>query len=192
MASIALLPRLIGALGLAMLIGICPVAGAGPVAAAQTPQVADVALTAQLVEAFIKSYPAVKKSADGLAKKYKIHTDTDSAAAKWQAWLGSTAAQAELNGIAGQYGFDSFLGWVNVTINVARAYAFAKEGPNMDSQMSAAIAQIKNNPDIPDAQKKMLLKQMAGAGAAIAENKPSQDNIDAVTPYMDQLATLFK
>ena len=71
------------------------------------------------------------------------------------------------------------------------AYSFAKDGGKMDTQMADAIAKIQNDPNIPAAQKQMLMQQMQASAGAIAAIKPSQANLDAVKPYMTQLAPLF-
>ena len=71
------------------------------------------------------------------------------------------------------------------------AYAFAKEGGGIDAGMDQALAEIQNNPSIPEAQKKMLIEQMKMASGAMSAIRPPQENIDAVTPYLEQLKPLF-
>ena len=77
-------------------------------------------------------------------------------------------------------------------VATARAYAFAKDGGDVDAKMAAAIEQIKNNPSIPEAQKKQLLAGIKGAGAAVATQKPSEVNIAVVTPYMKKIKKVLK
>ena len=152
---------------------------------------AAVPLTAASVKSFIASYPAVKAATDKLSAKYDVQSDDSSPANAWGAWMAAGGAWAELNGIVSAYGYSDFQTWLQTTISVATAYSFAKEGGAMDAGMSEAVAQIKNNPSLSEAQKKMMLDQMGAAATAIAAVRPPQGNLDAVTPYLDQLAKLF-
>jgi hypothetical protein len=169
-----------------------PVAGVVSNASAAAPMMAtNVPLTADAVQAFIASYPAVKAAADKLSKKYGVKRDDSSEANAWGAWMTATAAWAELNGTVTPYGYSDFQTWLATTISVATAYSFAKEGGAMDAGMAQALDQIKNNPSLSDAQKKMMLDQLQAATGAVAAMRPPQENIDAVTPYLEQLGTLF-
>ncbi|HZP19976.1 MAG TPA: hypothetical protein VFB16_07170 [Bauldia sp.] len=163
---------------------------AAPAAAQMPAMMQSIPLTPAVIENFIRSYPAIKEAAPAIGKKYGIDGDDDSAAG-WGAWMMATQAWGELNGMVQQYGFSDFGNWLQTTMSVAMAYSFAKEGPQMDTQMAEAIDQIKNNPSIPEAQKQMMLQQMQASSAAIAGVRPPQENIDAITPYLTQLAPLF-
>ena len=153
-------------------------------------QVPQVALNKTIIESFISSYPTVKQSADTVSKKYNIKTD-GAQASGWGAWMGANAAWGEMNAVVKPFGFDTFQTWLNATISVAMAYSFAKDGGKMDTQMADAMAKIQNDPNIPPAQKQMLMQQMQASSGAIASIKPPQANLDAVKPYMAQLAPLF-
>lgn len=150
----------------------------------------DVALSGDMVENFIKSYPEVKAASEAIAKKYDLDTGGDGANA-WGAWMTATAAWGELNGVVNSYGFDGFKQWLQVTMTIAKAHAFAEEG-GVDAGLAQAMEEIKNNPDLPAAQKKMLLDQMEGTMAAVGGIRPSQENIDAVAPYAAPLKALFE
>lgn len=149
----------------------------------------DASLTGDMVENFIKSYPQVKADAAAIGKKHNIQGG--GGADGWGAWMAASGAWGELNGTVTPYGFTDFQQWLQVTMTVAKAYAFAESGGEADSAMSQAIDEIKNNPNIPEAQKEMLLKQVQGSMAAVAGVRPSQENIDAVAPYVAELKTLF-
>jgi hypothetical protein len=167
---------------------IAPATGPQPMSASAQ-MMEDVALTSDMVENFIKSYPQVKADAEAIGKKYNIEggSGTDS----WGAWVTATGAWGELNGAVTPYGFTDFQQWLQVTMTVAKAYAFAESGGGVDAAMSQAIDEIKNNPDIPEAQKEMLLNQMQGSMTAVAGMRPSQENVDAVAPYAAELKALF-
>ena len=126
------------------------IASVAPSAAAEKNAKADignVTLTAKNVEALIASYPDVKKAANALAKKYKPDASGKTTIDAFSAWLAVSAAQGELNGLVTPYGFTDFRQWLDVLVATARAYAFAKDGGDVDAKMAAAIEQIKNNPD---------------------------------------------
>ena len=170
------------------MIGASAVIGKTGAAAQMTE---DVALTGDMVENFIKSYPEVKAASEGIAQKYNLDTGGEGAGA-WAAWATATAAWGELDGVASSYGFDGFKQWLQVTMSIAKAYAFAEEGGGIDAGLAQAMEEIKTNPNIPEAQKKMLIEQMGGSMAAVGGMRPSQENIDAVAPYAGQLKALFE
>lgn len=89
------------------------------------------------------------------------------------------------------YGFKSFKVWLDDTINIAMAYAFASHGAEMDAGMAQAAEQIKNNPSLSDAQKQMMLQQMQASMGSVNATRPPQGNIEAVKPYANQLASFF-
>ena len=154
-------------------------------------QLPQVALNKTNIEAFIISYPTVKATADTVSKKYNIKTQ-GAQASGWGAWMGANAAWGEMNAVVKPFGYDTFQTWLTTTISVAMAYSFATDGGKMDTQMADAIAKIQNDPNIPAAQKQMLMQQMQASSGAMASIKPSQANLDAVKPYMTQLAPLLK
>ena len=162
------------------------------VASAQMPTTANqVPLTPALVEAFIASYPEVRASADGLSDQYGVDAgDDDNPSTGWQAWLAVTGAQNALNAACQNYGFQDFQQWLQVFVAIGTAYAFV-QGGGMDAQMSQAAAQIQNSPGLSQAQKDMMIQQMQAAMGVVNAMMPPQGNLDAVTPYMPQLAVLF-
>jgi hypothetical protein len=171
---------------------ICALAFAIPVgdctASAQT---GDIALTAEMVENFAASYAGVRAKADELSASYDV-PEGGSATTAWQAWMGVGGAKADLDAAVAEHGFADFGEWLQAFSSVARAYAFAKDGGALDNDMAQALAQIQNDPNIPQAQKDMLLQQLQASAGAISSMRPSQENIDAVAPYVDQLSVVFE
>ena len=162
-------------------------------AGAQVPTTAQVALTPEIVGAFVASYPDVRGTADNLSDQYGVDVGDDpDPAVAWQGWLAVTGAQGALNAVCQSYGFADFQQWLQVFTSVATAYAFATGGGDMNAQMTAALAQIQNDPNIPEAQKQLMIQQMQASMGVVAAIAPPQQNIDAVTPYVDQLAVLFE
>ena len=150
-----------------------------------------VKLTSAIVKAFVASYPTVKATADKVGKKYEVQGDRGDQTGGWGGWMAATAGWAEMNAVVKPYGFSDFKTWLNTTINVALAYSFATHGAEMDAGMAQAVEQIKNNPSLSDAQKKMMIQQMQASMGAVDTMRPPQGNIDAVKPYSAQLATFF-
>jgi len=157
---------------------------------AATAQIQQVPLSADMVQRVIVSYPGLKAKAEELGKRYDA--PDEGFAEGLQAWMMASSLHGELNTLAGQYGFDSFLGWLQTVYSVAQAYAFAQGGDKMDAQIAEALAQIDSNPNIPAAQKEMLRQQIQASAAMIGGMRPSQENIDAVTPFLDQLKPVLE
>ena len=151
----------------------------------------DIRLTGEMVGSFIGSYGEIKAAAEAVANKYDVDTSGETAADRWSAWMSATGAYEELNGVAASHGYASFSEWLQVTVAVARAYAFAGATGAMDAAMAESIAAIKSNPGIPEDQKALMLQQLQAGGTAFAMAKPPQEDIDAVAPYMEQLSGLF-
>ena len=158
-------------------------------ASAQMPQVE---LTSATVEAFIASFGDVKTTADQLKQQYGDPASGGDAMSGWTAWMAVGGAQGALDQAVQSHGFDNFQSWIQVLTSVGMAYGFAKDGGQVDAGMAAALKQIQDNPDLTDDQKKMMVQQMTASMGAVAAIKPPQGNIDAVTPYLDQLTEVFK
>jgi hypothetical protein len=154
-------------------------------------QTGDIALTADIVENFGASYSDVRAKADELSATYSV-PEGDSATAGWQAWMGVGGAKAELDAAVAAHGFADFGGWLQAFSSIARAYAFAKDGGALDKDMAEALARIESDPNIPQAQKDMLLQQLQMSAGAISSMRPSQENIDAVAPHIDVLSVIFE
>jgi hypothetical protein len=158
-------------------------------ASAQMPQVA---LTSATVEAFIASFNDVTSTADKLKEQYGDVGSGGDATSTFTAWLAVGQAQGALDQAVQAHGFDNFQSWIQVLTSVGMAYGFAKDGGQMDTGMAEAVKQIQDNPDLSDDQKQMMMQQIQASMGAVAAIRPPQGNIDAVTPYIDQLTTVFK
>ena len=166
----------------------------GGAAQAQMPGQQQVSLTPEVVDRMIQSMPDVRRTAEGLQAKYdtgKLKFGNDPAG-RWQAWLAYSDASSALGQVCQKYGFKDFPSWVATFSSVAIAHAFARKGGGFDDQMAEAVEQIRNNPNMSDAQKEMMLKQIEVAAGSLGAMRPSQQNLDAVAPYGDQLEALFE
>lgn len=73
------------------------------------------------------------------------------------------AAWKEFEGIAKKHGFASVAEWANVGDRVMAGFIqmqLATEAPEAQQQMLQAREEIASNPDIPEAQKEMILQQL--------------------------------
>ena len=150
-----------------------------------------VALTDAIVKQFVASYPAVKATADKIGKKYNVARDSGDRTSGWGAWMAATSAWSEMDAVVKPYGFKNFKAWLDDTISIAMAYAFASHGAEMDAGMAQAVEQIKNNPSLSSTQKQMMLQQMQASMGSVSATRPPQGNIDAVKPYATQLGSFF-
>lgn len=185
MTAARILARPIAALLAGMLLAALAVAA--PATAQMGTQVE---LTPQSVEGIIASYPEVKAKADELRAKYHVPDSNggDNIGKAWGAWLAYGDAMSQFNAVVQAHGFTDFQNWLQTLVSVATAYSFAKNGPEMDSGMQTAVDQIKNNPSLSDAQKKQMIDAMTASMGVLSAMKPSDNNLKAVEPYMDQIA----
>lgn len=147
-------------------------------------------LTPEIVENLIASYPKVKAKVDDLKVQYEVAEDLSGTAA-WRAWADVNGAKSQLDDVVRAYNFSDFPSWARALSVTAQAYAFTQRGADLDRKMAEALARIENDPNVPEAQKEMLRQQLRHSAEAIAAIKPSQGNIDAVTPYAEELKQLF-
>lgn len=174
---------------LLVVLAALPLTVFGQAARAQIPG-SDYPLTDAVVTGFIASYPAIEKLGETLRQRYGVPQGDDPASG-WQAFLAYRDAMGELDSVVTRHGFSGFGDWVQAATAIAVAYAFAQEGGGMDSQMAAAMAEIRNNPDIPAAQKELLLQQFQAQSQMMSSMRPTQANLDAVNAHAAELKALF-
>ena len=58
----------------------------------------------------------------------------------------------------------------------------------MFPRAAAAVKQIQHNKSLSDDQKKIMLQQLQASMGSIGAMAPPPGNVDAVKPYLDQLA----
>lgn len=162
---------------------------ASPMTPGATPSVT---LTDEKVRGFIQSYPTVTAKMDEIETKYNLpKSGNGSPAQTWQAMATYREISGELDGLVDDYGFASYGEWVQTAMTIAMAHAFARKGGNLDSQMAETIAQVENNPDIPAAQKEMILQQLQAQSQMMAGVRPSEENVAVVGRFTSELDQLF-
>lgn len=185
--------RLARRAAVALAMAFIPVAATGIIGIAPAQAQASYPLNSGIVENFIASFPAILAKADELEEQYDVDEgDASNPMEAFGAYMAHQGAMAELNAIVTSHGFAGFADWLQAASSIAIAHAFAREGGQMDVQMAAAIEQIENNPNMTDQQKEAMIAQIEASAGAMSALRPSQENIDAVTPYADELTELFE
>lgn len=152
-----------------------------------------VPLDADRIERALASMPAMKEVRDGLEEKHGDLPEGGGPMGALQGLITNRAAMAEINAVVADYGFDDAVDWYQSVYSVMIAGVFAKDAEMMGqlSEMEAALDEIRNS-DMPQNQKDMLLQQMqAGMGMLLAM-KPSEENLAAVRPYLDQIERVME
>ena len=176
---------------LAVSIALALPAVSTPLAVSPAVAQAQVELTEDMVKNLIASYPGVMEKADALQKKYgDANASTQDPSAALMALMVYGDAAAELNGVVTPFGFTDYMNWIQVLSAVATTYAYYKDG-GIDSQMADAVKEIENNPNMTDAQKKVMLDQMKAASASMDAMRPPQASVDAVNAHITELDALF-
>lgn len=161
-------------------------------ALAQVPMMgAQVPLTPEIVGNFIESHPVIQERLDTFSDDYAA-PEGDSPADAVAAYMTYQAASGELDALVGQYGFSSFMDWVQTMSSVLTAYTFVREGGGMDQGFQDAIDQINSNPNFTEEQRQAMIAQMSAAMQSVDAMRPDQANLDAVEPFNAELAELFE
>lgn len=160
-------------------------------ALAQSPMLGQqVALTTDIVGNFIESHPIVQERLDTFSDDYAA-PEGDSPADAVATYMTYQSASSELDTLVGQYGFTTFMDWVQTMSSVVTAYTFVREGGGMDTQFQQAIDDIQNNTNFSADQKQAMIAQMNQAMQSVNAMRPDQSNLDAVEPFNAELAILF-
>lgn len=135
----------------------------------QIPQIQQVELTDETARNAIDSYLTLKEE---FADENMPNFDPNTPAAAYQ----GMSNYQQMQGVISQYGFSDFQDWYKSVTSVILAQAFLTEG-NM-SEYEESLAQLQNNPNIPEATKAQLLAMLQGM-------KPSDNNIAVVQTLMN-------
>lgn len=161
-------------------------------ALAQAPMTgAQVPLTPEIVSNFIESHPIIQQRLETFSDDYTA-PEGESPADAVAAYMTYQSASGELDALVGQYGFASFMDWVQTMSSVVTAYTFVREGGGMDQGFQDAIDQINSNPNFTEEQRQTMIAQMSAAMQSVDAMRPDQANLDAVEPFNAELAVLFE
>ncbi|WP_020409544.1 hypothetical protein [Hahella ganghwensis] len=156
---------------------------------------AEVALSEEVVDRWIESQQAIMKwseenkdALDGLD-----HEGIPSNVAEFVKPLKNSGLYSEAEDVLEDYGFDTPEDWAGVSLRIMHAVGAVQmeaQAANFDAQ--AQIDQIKNDPNIPQEQKDMMLKMMSEGLEMMerAKNAPKAD-VEAVRPQMGKIMQFF-
>jgi len=137
---------------------------------------------------FMADWPSVQRWG-------KQHNE-DFAGAKRASDLAGLFAAADFQAFIGSKGWTvNRFGYVAAEIALCLgAIEMKAKMPEADSQMQAAIDQIKNNPNMSAEQKAATIQMMQGTQGQILEvfKHVPQSEIDLVTPKQEELKTMFE
>lgn len=150
-----------------------------------------IALTPELVESFIASYPELQALGDRLEQKYgKVQADPEDPSSFVQGFAQYADARGEIQSVVQNYGIASIQDWIQVAYSVMLAYSFSERGDgggSVDSEMAEAIEQIKTDKNIPASQKEQLIAMLQQQMAQISQLRPPAGNIEVVSQYAEQI-----
>jgi hypothetical protein len=177
---------------LAFAIGVAVVSR--PAAAQGQDLPPQVQLTPGLVESFIASYPQLQALGKQLEQRYgRAAADPEDPTSGIAAFAAYAEARGQIEQIITAHGIGSLEDWTRIAYSVMLAYSFAERGDgggSVDSEMAEAMEQIRGDRNIPAAQKEQLIAMLEQQMAAISQLRPPAGNIEAVTPYLDQIRSI--
>lgn len=163
-------------------------AATGP-ARAQMPMT--VTLDGPTVEAVIASYADIKAEAEALSAQYGGMDGGGDNISAFGALLAYGDVKSRLDGVVQGHGFADFQTWVAAFSSVATAYAFS-QGQGAAGEMEQALASIRDNPDLTEQQKQMMIQQIQASMGVMAAMQPPQENIDAVAAHGAEIEAMLE
>lgn len=153
-----------------------------------------VALTPELVEGFIASYPQLQELGNELEQQYgRANADPEDPASIVAGFAAYADARSRIEQIVQAHGINSLEDWARIAYSVMLAYSFAERGDGgggVDSEMAEAMEQIRGDTNIPAAQKEQLIAMLQQQMAQISQLRPPAGNIEAVSGYTDQIRAI--
>lgn len=153
-----------------------------------------VPLTPEMVEAFVTSYPELQQLGDRLEQKYgRVDADPEDPSSFVSGFAQYADARGQMEQIVQGHGFASLQDWVQAAYSVMLAYSFSQRGEgggSVDSEMAEAIEQIRSDRSISAEQKEQLIAMLQQQMAAISQLRPPAGNIEAISPYAEQIRAI--
>jgi hypothetical protein len=148
-----------------------------------------VTLTAALVEKFIATFPA-------LATRFS-QADPEFDAADQGSLVGQISLMIEgdpddsaLDKAAAVQGFETFDEWGSLAQNILIARLWADNPPD-ETEIAASEAEITALTDVSEDEKKQMIAGLHEAMGTALEEKPSDENIETVRPFLGKLKDIL-
>ena len=143
-----------------------------------------IVLSEQQVRSFFTAFPELRKRMEAIEAKYGADFGDDETSGdplnRLRAYAAIEGAKREMSDALHPYGFSDIDEFKLVGQNIMATYADIMMGdqmPQVNEALKQAFEKIKNDPNIPEVQKKKLLEQFSKMGAvdqrpqALPENK---------------------
>ncbi len=174
---------------------VAPLTATATAAAADQPQIQQVPLDKSKVSRFLASYPELK----ALGKKYEKDNPKAVDAGKGpmaalSGYMQHQAARAEMESVLSSHGFASFPKWLDVARSVALAYGFVKSGKTpqqLGGQAEKALASIRDNSRLSDAQKKQMEELVTQQLGRLKQYEPLPGNLAIAREMQSEIAAVM-
>jgi hypothetical protein len=182
---------------LAIAVGVLTMAAAGPApATAQDQSLVEhqVELTAEMVEAFLDTYPQIEALGEEFEQQYGYAgADPEDPAGFAMAYARYAEARQRMEAVLAAHGIGSMEEWARIAYSVMIAYSFAETGENiggMDAEMAETIEQIRNDASIPEAHRQQMIAALAAQMEQLRRLRPSSGNIALAAQYADRIRAI--
>ncbi len=104
--------------------------------------------------------------------------------------LNGHPAYPEFLAVIKKHGFASAESWAGTADRVIRAYMttqMEQENPNMNLEMSEAMAAMKSNPNVTPEQLAMMEQLMKNSAGIFAAYRAPAEDVKAIKPYLPQI-----
>jgi len=163
-----------------------------PMPGAHPPMLNQVELSDADIENFISVYPRLT----ALGEKHGYQVDGESLsnnpAQAFAAMRKSQAVFAEMHALLADHGFSDMQQWMRIAYSIALAHGWRdRGGENPMQNLDKTIAEIRANPQMSEQQRSALIAQLEAQRGLIAAFQPSEENIQRVKRYEDQLTGIL-
>lgn len=161
---------------------------------AQAPIIQQVELEAQSASRALDAIPAVfavARNLDGIA----IDVGVDSMANGFADLAGQEAAQGQLTGALGAYGFEAYEDWAATVRTVFAIYAFIRSEGAGSPSIGAAVNRVLEDPSIPQGQKDAVADRISEPtidAPQTGEAIPSPGNLAIVVALVPQIESTIQ
>jgi hypothetical protein len=158
-------------------------------------QPVQVLLTADLVERFIASYPALETLADQLDQRHPAAAPAEGEEEGPEYLLADHLADPQdaeaINALLAKHGFSSYVEWANVAHSVSIAADAAESPPSdLDAQKKQALADLDADKTLSPEEKKAQRDEIENQFAALTEFVPLPGNVAVVKPFLSRIRAL--
>lgn len=161
---------------------------------AQMPKPAIGAMThTPLTQKLVRQFLGTVDDFNTLSKKYK--SERPSRRGSPMSFLSDVfrhqGARAEMSRVLSSHGFADIQNWMQVARTVMLTYGFAKSGKSLakaNQDIQRSLDKVRNNPNISEQQRAMILKSLGPALAQFKQMRPTPENLALVKTMQTEIA----